>query len=53
MALASFPDGSYLELIAIQPKADPAALAAHYWQQVFGVGRGSLRVGDSTGGFAG
>ena len=27
MALASFPDGSYLELIAIQPKADPAALA--------------------------
>jgi Glyoxalase-like domain len=31
MALASFPNGSYLELIAIQPKADPAALAAHYW----------------------
>jgi hypothetical protein len=33
MALASFPDGSYLELIAIQPKADPAALAAHYWDK--------------------
>ncbi len=33
MALASFPDGSYLELIAIQPKADPAALAAHYWRK--------------------
>jgi hypothetical protein len=33
MALASFPDGSYLELIAIQPKADPAALAAHYWNK--------------------
>src|SRR5580693_5475809 len=33
MALASFPDGSYLELIAIQPKADPAALAAHEWQK--------------------
>ncbi len=33
MALASFPDGSYLELIAIQPKADPAALAAHYWHK--------------------
>jgi catechol 2,3-dioxygenase-like lactoylglutathione lyase family enzyme len=33
MALASFPDGSYLELIAIQPKADPAALAAHYWNR--------------------
>src|SRR5579862_2570496 len=33
MALASFPDGSYLELIAIQPKADPAALAAHEWHK--------------------
>ncbi len=33
MALTSFPDGSYLELIAIQPKADPAALAAHYWHK--------------------
>jgi hypothetical protein len=33
MALASFPDGSYLELIAIQPRPDPAALAAHYWHQ--------------------
>jgi hypothetical protein len=33
MALASFPDGSYLELIAIQPKADPTALAAHYWHK--------------------
>jgi Glyoxalase-like domain len=33
MALASFPDGSYLELIAIQAKADPAALAAHYWHK--------------------
>jgi hypothetical protein len=33
MALASFPDGSYLELIAIQPHADPAAVAAHYWHK--------------------
>src|SRR5277367_5614924 len=33
MALASFPDGSYLELIAIQPKADLAALAAHEWRK--------------------
>jgi Glyoxalase-like domain len=33
MALASFADGSYLELIAIQPKADPTALAAHYWHK--------------------
>jgi hypothetical protein len=31
MALTSFPDGSYLELIAIQPGADAKALAAHYW----------------------
>lgn len=33
MALASFPDRSYLELIAIQPHADPAAVAAHYWHK--------------------
>lgn len=33
MALTSFPDGSYLELIAIQPNADPAAVAAHYWSK--------------------
>src|ERR1700735_3984030 len=33
MAIASFPDGSYLELIAIQPKADPVALAAHEWHK--------------------
>jgi hypothetical protein len=33
MALASFPDGSYLELIAIQPQADPAAVAAHEWHK--------------------
>lgn len=33
MALASFPDGSYLELIAIQPNADAKALAAHYWSK--------------------
>src|SRR5207253_7654222 len=31
MALVSFPDGSYLELIAIQPKADAQAVAAHDW----------------------
>jgi hypothetical protein len=31
MALASFADGSYLELIAPQPNADPKALQAHYW----------------------
>jgi hypothetical protein len=33
MALVSFPDGSYLELIAIQPQADPAAVKAHAWSK--------------------
>ncbi|HEX5228026.1 MAG TPA: VOC family protein [Bryobacteraceae bacterium] len=33
MALASFPDGSYVELIAIQPRADQAAVRAHYWRK--------------------
>src|SRR5271154_3837839 len=33
MSLVSFPDGSYLELIAIQPNADPKALAAHEWKK--------------------
>lgn len=31
MALISFPDGSYLELIAPQPNADAKAVAAHAW----------------------
>ena len=31
MALTSFPDGSYLELIAIAPNADAKAVAAHVW----------------------
>lgn len=33
MALTSFPDGSYLELIAIQPQADPKAVAANQWHR--------------------
>src|SRR5579863_10305239 len=33
MALVSFPDGSYLELMGIQQHADPAALAAQPWNQ--------------------
>jgi hypothetical protein len=33
MALTSFPDGSYLELIALQPAADPRAAAAHAWNK--------------------
>jgi Glyoxalase-like domain len=31
MALTSFPDGSYLELIALQANPDEKAAAAHYW----------------------
>jgi Glyoxalase-like domain len=31
MALTSFPDGSYLELIALQPDADPKAVTSHVW----------------------
>jgi hypothetical protein len=33
MAIASFPDGSYIELIAPQANYDPAALAAHHWSK--------------------
>src|SRR5882724_1591916 len=33
MALASFPDGSYLELMAIQPKADHDAVSAQPWNK--------------------
>jgi hypothetical protein len=31
MALVSFPDGSYLELIALQPNADAAAVSKNPW----------------------
>lgn len=33
MALTSFPDGSYLELIALQDNPDPKAVAAHEWSR--------------------
>ena len=33
MAVASFPDGSYLELIALQTNPERKALAAHYWSK--------------------
>ena len=53
MAQASFPDGSYLELIAIQPKADPAALAAHYWHKFMEADTGpcawAIRPADFSG----
>ena len=31
MALVSFPDGSYMELMGIQPNADAQAVAGHVW----------------------
>jgi len=53
MAVASFPDGSYLELIAIQPKADPAALATHYWHKFMEADAGpcawAIRPADFSG----
>jgi Glyoxalase-like domain len=33
MALISFPDGSYLELMGIQPGADPQLVAEHVWSR--------------------
>jgi hypothetical protein len=33
MALTSFPDGSYLEQIAVQPKGDAKAIDAHEWSK--------------------
>ena len=52
MALASFPDGSYLELIAIQPKADPGRFGRALLAQIHGSRRRSVRLGDSAGGFS-
>jgi len=36
MAIASFPDGSYIELIARQKNFDPAMLALHPWAKFIG-----------------
>jgi hypothetical protein len=33
MAITSFPDGSYLELIALQANPDEKAVAEHYWSK--------------------
>jgi hypothetical protein len=50
MALVSFPDGSYLELMGIQAKPDPAAVAAHVWSKFLTNNAGpcafALRVTD-------
>jgi len=50
MALVSFPDGSYLELMGIQAKPDPAAVSAHVWSKFLENNAGpcafALRVPD-------
>jgi hypothetical protein len=50
MALASFPDGSYLELMGLQQRADPAEVAAHPWSRFLRANAGpcafALRVSD-------
>jgi Glyoxalase-like domain len=50
MALASFPDGSYVELMGIQAGADPAAVAAHVWRRCLRENEGpcafAIRVPD-------
>jgi hypothetical protein len=50
MALASFPDGSYIELMGIQQGADAAAVAAHTWSRFLRENGGpcafALRVTD-------
>jgi hypothetical protein len=53
MAQASFPDGSYLELIAPQPEAYTSALAAHYWHKFMEADAGpcawAIRPADFSG----
>ena len=50
MALVSFPDGSYLELMGVQRAADPAAVSMHVWSQFLEHNGGpcafALRVSD-------
>jgi catechol 2,3-dioxygenase-like lactoylglutathione lyase family enzyme len=50
MALASFPDGSYLELMGIQQGADAAAVTSHVWSRFLQENAGpcafALRVPD-------
>jgi hypothetical protein len=52
MALVSFPDGSYLELMGIQKNADPVAVSMHVWSKFLENNGGpcafALRVSDIT-----
>lgn len=50
MALVSFPDGSYLEFIALQPSASPDQIDRHVWARYLrgnaGPAAWALRAGD-------
>src|SRR4051794_7723733 len=50
MALTSFPDGSYLELMGIQSSAEGAAVASHEWSKFLNGNAGpcawALRTGN-------
>ncbi len=52
MALVSFPDGSYLELMGIQAKPDPVAVSMHVWSKFLQNNAGpcafAMRVPDLT-----
>jgi len=52
MALVAFPDGSYLELMGIQPHPDAAQIAAHVWSKFLRENAGpcafAIRVPDVT-----
>src|SRR5947199_6209408 len=53
MAIVSFPDGSYLELIALQADADPKMVALHPWAKFMQAGAGpcawAVRAADLAG----
>ena len=52
MALVSFPDGSYLELMGIQPKPDARAVETHVWSKFLRNNGGpcafAIRIPDVT-----
>jgi catechol 2,3-dioxygenase-like lactoylglutathione lyase family enzyme len=50
MALVSFPNGSYLELMGIQRDADPAAVAHHVWSRFLRGDAGPCAFAISAGG---
>jgi glyoxalase-like protein len=53
MALTSFPDGSYLELIGIQGRADQAAVSAHEWHRFLENSTGPCAFAIRAGALAG